>query len=407
MCIRDSTYEIKRGMYWFEEHPSREPMQWDKQTAEQTTRTFNYPLVANIYHAMYRIGKLHGLVKCRTAKEYLDMCWRTAMKWFETGRHINYGAPAGSNIVNILNDLQHEDPQKYEQLYSKVKQTAQVMEDTPYPFGSELYVDQTAHDQVHALMKYFDRKEKMLQTLQITKALRAGNQPVWFWYGNEKRGNVSCWYAQTLNSRCLLSGFEDTGDYEMLAWAYGGLTSFLTTVQNDGAARGWFLWWPDRMGFDSRSLDTDLGLYGYLRAAKSYVVNDEVFGLVGYGCSIEQDVKGQWRITPWDGLRKRLACIPLGINIIVEKGEISCLEIDPCNGQLSLELEDSTGLVGEATLRLTGADGAKFSLVSASGKSLVREDGKHLWVKTALIHQQSRIVFRYRPSMTESSQTMR
>ena len=150
-----------------------------------------------------------------------------------------------------------------------MERVADVMEGTPYPFGSELFVDQTGHDQVYAMMRRFGRREKMLNALPIIKALRAGAQPVWFWYGNEKRGNVCCWYAQTQNSRCLLSGYEETGDDEMLAWGYGGLTSFLTTVQSNGSARGWFLWWPDRMGFDLRSLDTDLGLYGYLLAAKA------------------------------------------------------------------------------------------------------------------------------------------
>lgn len=382
------TYEIKRGVYWFEEHPSREPMQWNKQTANLTTRTFNYPLVANIYHAMYRIGKLHGLVKYRTAEDYLNMCFQTAMKWFEIGKYTNYGAPAGSNIVNILDDLRQEDREKYKQLYSRVKQVAQSMEDTPYPFGSELYVDQTAHDQVHALMQYFGKKNKLLQVLEITKALRCGNQPVWFWYGNEKRGNVCCWYAQTLNSRVLLSGFEDTGDHEMLAWAYGGLTSFLTTVQSNGAVRGWFLWWPDRIGFDSRSLDTDLGLYGYLKAAKSYVVDDKDFGLVGYGCTVEQDAKGRWNIVPWDGLRKRLACIPLGIDIAVEKGEISSLTIDPHAHRLDIKLEDSTGLLGEVIFHLVGVNDMVFRVINRGDSSpFVRKNTRGLSARIPLVRR--------------------
>jgi len=390
-----NTYMIRRGMYWFEEHPSRQPMHWDKETAELTTRTFNYPLVANIYHAMFRIGRMHGPVKRRTSEEYLDMCWRTAMKWFETGRHGNYGAPAGGNVVNILNDLEREDRQKYEQLYAKMKRVAGVMEDTPYPFGSELFVDQTGHDQVYAMMKRFGRREKMLTALPIIKALRAGAQPVWFWYGNEKRGNVSCWYAQTQNSRCLLSGYEETGDHEMLAWGYGGLTSFLTTVQSNGSARGWFLWWPDRMGFDLRSLDTDLGLYGYLLAAKSYVVDDEAFGIVGYGCSVERDEVERWRVTPWDGLRKRLALVPLGIDVAAEKGEIAHLEMDRRSGRLCLELEDSTGLVGEAFLSITGVDAAKCSLANGSGQQLIAGDGDQVRV-TARLPQRTRveIVFR-------------
>ena len=216
------TYEIRRGMYWFEDHPSRERMNWDRETAELTTRSFNYPLAANIYHSMYRIGKHHGLLQRRTARAYLEMSWRTAMKWLGIGKHAKYGAPAGSTLADLLDDLAHEDAAMYGDLLARVEPLADYMETTPYPYGSELFVDQTAHDQVHAIMERFGRREKAHKTLQITKALRAGCQPIWFWYGNEKRGNVTGWYAQTLNSRALLAGFEETGDSEMIAWGPRG-----------------------------------------------------------------------------------------------------------------------------------------------------------------------------------------
>jgi len=356
------TYEVRRGMVWFADHPSRAPMQWDRATAELTTRTYNYPLVANIYHAMYRIGRAHGLVQRYASEQYLDMCWHTSMKWLEIGRHWTYGAPAGGNLVNILDDLERDAPEKYEQLAAKAVVVADTMERTPYPFGSELYVDQTGHDQVHGMMVRFGRAEKARQTLRVTKALRAGGQPVWFWYGNEKRGSVSCWYAQTQNSRVLLSGFEETGDREMLAWGYGGLTSFLTTIRDHGAARGWFLWWPDRMGFDLRSLDTDLGLYGYLLAAKAYVDDDDEFGLVGYGCEVERLAPGRYRIAPSDGLRKRLRIVPLGLDLLAAKGEIAQVTLSPAAGRLQVVIEDPTGLVADAEFELIGAQATQCSL---------------------------------------------
>ncbi len=367
-----ATYEIRRGMVWSPDHPSRQPWQWDKKTAELTTRTFNYPLAANIYHSMYKIGRTHGLLSRRTPEQYLDICWHTAMKWLEIGKHWNYGAPAGANLVNILDDLERDAPEKYEQLLARVSHVVDIMEKTPYPFGSELYVDQTGHDQVHALMTRFGHREKVRKTLRVTKALRAGGQPVWFWYGNEKRGNVSCWYAQTQNSRVLFSGFEETGDPEMLAWGYGGLTSFLTTIQDSGAVRGWFLWWPDRMGFDLRSLDTDLGLYSYLLAAKAYVVEDEAFGLVGYGCDVDRDKTGTYRVVPWDGLRKRLWIAPLGIDVRVEKGEIARVAASPRTGELSLTLEDTTGLVPEAAFEISGAGVISEACVVLKGTGAVR-----------------------------------
>ena len=44
-------------------------------------------------------------------------------------------------------------------------------------------------------MAYFDYPDKKKEVWQITKALRAGMQPTWYKYGNEKRGNVCVWYA--------------------------------------------------------------------------------------------------------------------------------------------------------------------------------------------------------------------
>ncbi|MEM3433353.1 MAG: DUF5695 domain-containing protein [Candidatus Methanomethyliaceae archaeon] len=370
-CLQSpETWEVKRGLYWFEEHPSREEMQWNRDKATSTSRTFNYPLVANIYYAMYRIGKLHGLVTRRTPDQYLHLCWQTVMKWLETGEHVYFGAPAGSTIVDILKTMGEEAPHLYNQLLARVLRVNTVFEEVPYPLGSELYVDQTGHDQVYTLLKFFGKKAKAHLILQTLKALRAGQQGFWFWYGNEKRGNVTCWYAQTQNSRCLLDGYEDTGDIEMLMWGYAGLLSFLTTLRVDGTARGWFLWWPEHFGFDSRTLDTDLGLYGYLRAAKAFVVTDAEWGLVGYGCDVERSNihRDCFNIIPWDGLRKRLNIVPLGVQITVDKGELKFIEVDMMKGRLLLELEDSTGFVDEFSFRVEKVNRATGENYGASLK---------------------------------------
>ena len=112
-----------------------------------------------------------------------------------------------------------------------------------YPFGSELYVDQTSHNQYEAMMRYYGKEEKLDEAYRITAALRGGRQPEWFLYGNEKRGNVCCWYGTPLNSRVLFHGFEHTGDESMLKLGYGGLLSFLTCIRSNGAAHGWYLFW--------------------------------------------------------------------------------------------------------------------------------------------------------------------
>ena len=200
-------------------------------------------------------------------------------------------------------------------------------------------MDQTSHNQYEAMMRYYGKEEKLDEAYRITAALRGGRQPEWFLYGNEKRGNVCCWYGTPLNSRVLFHGFEHTGDESMLKLGYGGLLSFLTCIRSNGAAHGWYLFWPDRSGFDFRSLDTDMGMYGYLFSAKSYVVDDTVFGRCGYGCLYERKEGKEWMI-PYDGLGVRFCSIPHKIRIECESGSINKICIDETNRRITVQLEE-------------------------------------------------------------------
>ena len=177
------------------------------------------------------------------------------------------------------------------------------------------------------MMKYYGYDNRLEEAYRVTMALRIGFQPAWFLYGNEKRGNVCCWYATALNSRVMYDGFEDTGDLNMLKLAYGGAFSFLTCIRSNGAAHGWYLFWPDRNGFDLRTLDTDMGLYGYLQAVSSYMVDDPVFGRCGYGCRVTGQGE-MWYIKPYDGIGRRIICIPWNIKFEVTYGSIQEVEIN-------------------------------------------------------------------------------
>ena len=133
------------------------------------------------------------------------------MTGYELGKNKFNGAPAGATIVDLVETLKEEEPQWYEKLNRKVAFIAEENAGSIYPFGSELYVDQTSHNQYEAMMRYYGKEEKLDEAYRITAALRGGRQPEWFLYGNEKRGNVCCWYGTPLNSRVLFHGFEHTG----------------------------------------------------------------------------------------------------------------------------------------------------------------------------------------------------
>ncbi|HYY80406.1 MAG TPA: DUF5695 domain-containing protein [Actinomycetes bacterium] len=368
------TLAVRSGCYWAEPRPSRRPHEWSRHDSQRTDRAFNYPLVANLYHSLYRVARRYRLTSRRGAGEYLTLAWRTALRGLETGVLHATGAPAGAHTVDLLRDLEREDPEGHRRLDERMRRFAEQVSGDPYPFGSELYVDQTAHHHVYALLRHYGFHAQADDALRVTKALRAGGQPAWFQYGNEQRGSVGCWYATADNAAALLDGFERTGDAELLRWAVAGLTSLLVPVRDSGVAHGWFTWWPDRLGFDLRSLDTDLGLYCYLKAARSVVVSDDAFGLVGYCCRVAATAEGALEVVPWDGVRKRLLVVPDGLGVSLDTGELAGARLGPDRRELLLRLEDPGGFAGRATVTIGGLPDGPYRVSAGGASRLLRAE---------------------------------
>ncbi len=98
---------------------------------------------------------------------------------------------------------------------------------------------------------------------------------------------------------------------------------------------------------------TGLGLWGFLRAAKAYVVEDPAFGLVGYGCRIERTAD-EIRAFPKDGVKKRLRFVAEKIDIEAAAGEIVSAALNAKCGDLELQMADSTNLVKIVRLAIKG-----------------------------------------------------
>lgn len=362
------TLRIRSGMYWLEQWPSSRSHEWGKERSERTDRSFNYALVASIYHSMYRISRRYRLT-ARPAGEYLRLAWQTAVLGFDVGSQRDLGAPAGIQLFELLEDLHRDDPVGYKELHERLRRFSEQASVVEYPFGSELYTDQTGQPQVFAAMDLFGFDAQRRRALRVILALRSGAQPVWFSYGNDKRGNVCCWYGTGYNSIALLSAFTQSGNRDLLSLGYGGLASLLCLVRSDGTARGWFTWWPDRTGFDSRSLDSDMALHSYVLGAQSIVVSDETFGWIGYGCDVSEDREGALRIRPDDGIRKRVLIPALEIELTADTGDIAAVLVSPDRRSLTATLEDPTGLVSLG--RLTVRSGSRtFSLTVVAGDGI-------------------------------------
>jgi hypothetical protein len=361
------TYDVQASLYWKERTLSSPWSHWSRTRAARLIRTYNYPHTANIYHALYRVGKRYGLTTHHEPLEYLHMAYRAAVKSLTTGPWRHVGLMCGSNTINILNDLNEEGcEEEHAALLSEMKACNQVFLDEEYPYGSELYVDETAHEQVFFYTRFFGNEAKARKTLQIIKALRGGDQPAWFLYGNDKRRYryMGCWYSEALNGWALLQGFEDTGDREMLIKGYAGVMSVMANMLPDGMGFGFFRYDPHIFAPEPPcTLDNGIGQYGFFKAAKAYVVNDEAFGLVGYGCDVEEDGE-RLIVQPRDGLKKRVCLVEYGIGVNALQGEIVRLAYGRSDGSLELHVEDSTGVVHTAEFSVTGLKAEEVRVTS-------------------------------------------
>jgi hypothetical protein len=403
------TYEIRASLYWKVRTPSSPWGSWSRKRSEATWRTYNYAFVTNIYHGMYRIGREYDLLSHRSALDYLRLCYETCRKWFTTGPYKRFGLITGLNAVNIVEDLKSEGWQKeYETILALMKETNQVFLTDPYPYSSEIQIDETAQSQVYFFTRYFGRthadaesRNRNAEVRQVLEAMRGGDQPIWFLYGNDLfahpdlRGQISCWHSEALNGMALMQAFEDTGDVSLLVKGYAGMMSVLHNVLPDGMGFGWFKLDPGVFACEPpRTFEGGSGLWAFLQAAKSYVVNDPSFGWIGYGCRIEHETN-QVRVFPCDGVRKRVLIVADKLHVSLRRGEIKSLSFDRRTSALNLEIEDTTGFVKTVPVAVEGLQPGEYQVRTENSQLRVRgseklefevpvEDAKSLYISRAL-----------------------
>jgi hypothetical protein len=369
------TYEVRASLYWKDRYPSSGWGAWTKARSEQTWRTYNYVHPANIYYALYRIGKSYGLLTRKSPDEYLRMSYRTCMKWFASGPWRHVGLMEGSNAIHILNDIQKEGwNDEYDNLRRQMMECNEEFLRDPYPYSSELVIDQTAHEQVYFFTRFFGNQEKNEKTIQVLKALRGGNQPVWFRYGNDKRRDVCCWYNASLNGLALLKAYEDHGDPDALIKGYAGVMSVMANVLPDGMGYNFFICTPGVFDHEPpRTFENGSGLWGFLQSSKSYVVKDTTFGEVGFGCKVEA-TDHAITVYPKDGLRKRLRFVESAIDVEVGEGQIRKATLTRGKPKLSFEISDPSGFAKKSTISIAGLPAGGYKVTQGSSSRRVSAD---------------------------------
>jgi hypothetical protein len=269
----------------------------------------------------------------------------------------------GSGALLVLDDMAREGWQEeHSKLLDEVQKCNQVFLDDPYPYASEYSADTTAQEQVYFFTRYFGNAEKNRKTVQVMKALRGGNQPVWFQCGNDNKGDLTCWYTESTNGWALLQAFQDNGDMDTFIKGYSGLMSVEVDLLSDGMCFAHFISTPGVFDFTPpRTLDGGIAQFGFLKAASSWVLEDESFGLIGCGCQVESSTK-EIVVCPRDGLRKRLRFVPQKINIEAMQGELDKVVMRDSGDSVELHMSDSTGVVKTAELLVEGLAGGAYAV---------------------------------------------
>lgn len=366
------TYAVRASLYWKLRYPSSPWSHWTAERAEATYRAYNYAHVMNIYYAMYRIGKRYGLLTRRTAEDYLRMACHTALCMFRTEPWGHVGVMGGSGALSVLDDLARQGLQEeHGRLLGEIRKCNEVFLADPYPYASEYPADTTAQEQVYFFTRYFGDTAKNRKTVQVIKALRGGNQPVWFQCGNDNKGDLTCWYTESTNGWALLQAFEDDGQTDTFIKGYSGLMSVAVDLLADGMCFAHFISTPGIFDFTPpRTLDGGIAQFGFLKAAKSWVIQDDSFGLIGCGCRVESSEAGTV-VHLRDGLRKRLRFVAQKINIEVSRGELDRVVMSSSGNSIELHMSDSTELVTTAELVMDGLPGGQYAVRYGAGEKRV------------------------------------
>jgi len=179
-------------------------------------------------------------------------------------------------------------------------------------------------------------------------------------------------YTTAENARALLDAYETyfrgSGSYieELtLRIGYAGILGYLSNLHPTGEATTGPDWSPDGAWghyFNSKwSNEYGIGLYSLGYALKSYVVKDLELGTICYGCKvIENDTK--YVIIPYDGIRTRILVDPIDIELEIEKGHITRLEIEKSKEKITLIAEKAHPIVEELNIIVKGVRLGKYNI---------------------------------------------
>lgn len=370
--VQNPDYSVRASLFYYDPklHPGYYTIRggWDKKRTETTWRSFNYPHVTAVYWALYRLARDHeGLVKEKPWSWYLDHAYRTimAMKRFAPG-YAEVGLMVGSVYPEVACDLRREGwNDRADQVEAYMRQREKRWVSLRYPFGSEMPWDSTGQEEIYTWCRYFGADDKARVTVDAVLGYMP-TVPNWAYNGAARRYfdapvNGNRWphiirttnhYGSGINAIPVLDDYRrHPDDLHELRVGYAGMDQVLANIDSEGFASYGFDCDPAILKFDPYTADYGIAFYGYSRCAGAYAMKHPVFGWLGFGCEVTP-VGKTVRITPKDGLRKRVFIAPLSAWLTLDAGRFRHVDYDAASGRVKVALEPATDVTPTAFLRI-------------------------------------------------------
>lgn len=341
---------------------------WSKAHVLEVPRSYNYPHVAALYWAMYRLARNHtGLVSNHGWDWYLDHAYRTAVAMTTLGNeYAAYGLMDGTIFIEILKDLKREGlTASATDLESRMKARADRWRGEAYPFGSEMAWDSTGQEEVYGWTRHFGDAAKARVCIDAILGYMPAI-PHWGYHGCARRywdfvyGGAKIdryermlhHYGSSLNAIPVLTEFRDRpDDVHLLRVGYAGMMGSLTNVDQQGAPSMAFHSFPDTLRWDPVSGDYGLSFFGHAHDSATYVIDHADFGWQAFGGNLT--VSGSAvSVVPLDSLRRRVYLAPLGLWLTLDAGQLTRVELDTATHAVRLTLAPSDAATPSARLRV-------------------------------------------------------
>ncbi|MGB7190197.1 MAG: DUF5695 domain-containing protein [Acidobacteriaceae bacterium] len=382
-------------------------------------RCYDYPHIVVMYFSMYRIARDTPGIKMKLdAATYLERAYGTALAMFTVPMEVTGWSAYTTGFYNevvipqVIEELdrvgKHEEASKLRAQWEK--KVAFFVSGNPDLYGSEYAFDSTGFESTQAIARYAldhpstpgitPEAAAKFSEEQIRDNLfcRGVVEKAYYYYGSDYRGGAGDAFTLSYMSPMGGWGVLNHALYDRRepdATVRLGYASFLSSwaLMNTGTRESGFgYWFPGEAndggtggGFEPAahdvtwlgqalnrgawyySCETDLGYCGALRTAATIVADDPVFGRFCFGGEMRAE-KASLRITPRDGLRRRLHLRTAGQKIDFELtgarfAKEQPIEVSTAQQRFRFTLETEATGSGEALLSAKGLPSGKYKAV--------------------------------------------